>query len=67
MVRIGSRRIYVVDKKILKTNLTLIGDDFCCSYCGDRFVEGDTVHTNYNKNIKWYHKKCYELTLYDGR
>lgn len=66
MVRKGSRRVYVVSDRILKTNWSLFGDSFRCQLCGEKFVQGNMVYAVYNKNINWYHKKCYELTLYDG-
>jgi len=66
MVRKGSKRLYTIDDKILKTNLRLFGNDFRCQFCGEKFIMGDIVYAVYSKNIKWYHKKCYELTLYDG-
>ena len=66
MVRRGSRQVYVIDEKILKTNWSLFGDDFRCHLCSEKFVQGDTIYAIYNKNVKWYHKKCYEITLYDG-
>ena len=41
MVRRGSRRVYVINDKILKTNWRLFGDRFRCHLCGENFVKGD--------------------------
>ena len=66
LVRRGSRRLYNLSERTLKINRRLFGDSFRCQYCGEKFEVGDVIYSVYNKNVKWYHKKCYELTLYDG-
>jgi len=66
MARKGSKRIYGVDDKIHVTNWKLFGENWKCQFCGERFIIGDKILAIYNNNIKWYHKKCYDLTLYDA-
>lgn len=57
MARTGSKNIYTVDDKIHESNWQLFGENGKCQLCGARD----------QKDIKWYHKECYDLTLYDGR
>jgi len=66
IARTGSKRIYTVDNKIHETNCRLFGENWKCQYCDERFQKGDNILAMYNRNIKWYHKKCYDLTLYDA-
>jgi hypothetical protein len=66
MARKGNRRIYKVTDKIHKTNSTLFGKNWKCRFCGEKFKEGDTIYALYNNNVKWYHRQCYNLTLYNA-
>jgi len=66
MARNGSKRIYTVDSKVYDTNWKLFGEDWKCQFCRELFLIGDKIMALYNKNIKWYHKKCYDLTFYDS-
>ena len=66
MARAGNRRVYLIDDKIYKTNYKLFGKNWHCRYCGEVFKKNDIIFSLYNNNIKWYHKKCYDLTLYEG-